>query len=89
MDTDRIDASASSQPHYTTCDATVQGLSVGWGDTYGSQLPGQEIDLTSLPDGLYTLTIVADPKGRLSEITTSDNSACVLRSASRVLAAMT
>jgi hypothetical protein len=77
MDTDRIDPHAGPA-FYTTCDATVQGMSVGWADTYGSHLPGQEIDLTGLPDGDYTLTVVADPQGRLSEITTSDNTSCVL-----------
>jgi hypothetical protein len=77
MDTDRIGSTGSSQPHYTTCEATVQGMSVGWGDTYHSQLAGQEIDLTGLPDGDYTLTVKADPLGRMTEITTADNSSCI------------
>jgi hypothetical protein len=77
MDTDRVSTIGSSQPHYTTCDATVQGMSVGWGDTYHSLLAGQEIDMTGLPDGDYTLTVVADPLGRLQEATTADNRSCI------------
>jgi hypothetical protein len=78
MDTDRIGTIGGSQPHYTTCDGTVQGMSVGWGDTYSSRLAGQEIDLTGLPDGDYTLTVIADPFGRLRETTTADNTSCIL-----------
>lgn len=78
MDTDRIDSSASNQPTYTTCDATVQGMSVGWGDTYGAHLAGQEIDLTDLADGDYSLTIVADPRNRIDEMIEDNNSSCVL-----------
>ena len=78
MDTDRIDTTiGSNQPHYTTCENTVQGMSVGWGDTYHSLLAGQEIDLTGLPDGDYTLTVKADPLGRMTETTTTDNTSCI------------
>lgn len=77
MDTDRVASIGSSQPRYTTCEATVQGMSVGWGDTYHSHLAGQEIDLTGLPDGDYTLTVKADPLGRMAESSTADNTSCV------------
>ena len=78
MDTDRIDTTiGSNQPRYTTCENTVQGMSVGWGDTYHSHLAGQEIDLTGLPDGDYTLSVKVDPLGRMTEITTADNTSCI------------
>ena len=78
MDTDRIDTTiGSNQPYYTTCENTVQGMSVGWGDTYHSLLAGQEIDLTGLPDGDYTLSVKVDPLGRMTEITTADNTSCI------------
>ena len=78
MDTDRIDTTiGSSQPHYTTCENTVQGMSVGWGDTYHSLLAGQEIDITGLPDGDYTLTVRVDPLARMAETTTVDNTSCI------------
>jgi hypothetical protein len=77
MDTDRIGTSGSNQPYYINCDSTVQGMSVGWGDTYHSHLAGQEIDLTGLPDGDYTLSVVVDPNGRMRELSTADNTSCI------------
>jgi Lysyl oxidase/IPT/TIG domain len=80
-DTDRINQKlpgAPKKPVYDTCENVIQGLSVGWGDTYGAYLPGQSIDLTDLPDADYELTIIADPKGHFIETTTDDNTSCVL-----------
>ena len=76
MDTNHIDAGLAgspSSPEYTTCDASVQGMSVGWGDEYGSHLDGQSIDVTGLPDGSYSLKIEVDPKNRIVESDESDN----------------
>ncbi len=81
MDTNSSNLSlpgAPSQPVYTTCSATVQGMSVGWGDTYGRSLPGQGIDVTGLPEGDYRLVIEIDPKNRIIETNDDDNVACVL-----------
>jgi len=81
MDTTQVDTrlpGAPNKPVYVTCGNAMQGMSVGWGDTYGSQLAGQSIDLTGLPDGVYKLIIEADPKKRLLEINDSDNTSCVL-----------
>lgn len=76
MDTDRIDHKldgAPKRPQYTSCSDTIQGISVGWGDKYGYQLPGQSIDITGLPDGTYNLTIDVDPKDQLLEMDESNN----------------
>jgi len=81
MDTTQVDTrlpGAPNKPVYVICGNAMQGMSVGWGDTYGSHLPGQSIDLTGLPDGDYKLVIEADPKKRLLEINNSDNTSCVL-----------
>lgn len=81
MDTDKIDGTlpgAPSQPVYSTCGASVQGMSVGWGDTYGYWLEGQSIDVTGLPDGDYRLRIDIDPKDKLIEADESDNASCTL-----------
>lgn len=81
MDTDLVDGSlpgAPSQPRYASCSATVQGMSVGWGDTYVRTLAGQSIDVSGLPEGDYRLVILADPRNRLVETNESDNSSCVL-----------
>jgi Lysyl oxidase len=81
MDTTRIDPSlpgAPGQAVYNTCGSQIQGMSVGWGDTYGSQLPGQEIDFTGNADGIYQLKIDVDPNSRLIESNENDNESCVL-----------
>jgi hypothetical protein len=63
---------------YGTCGSAVQGMSAGWGDTYGSQLPGQSIDASGLLPGDYALEINVDPFSRLSETNEDDNWSCVL-----------
>ncbi|HWI07110.1 MAG TPA: lysyl oxidase family protein [Solirubrobacteraceae bacterium] len=61
---------------YTRCGPTdVTGLTVGWGDKYGSSLPGQEFDLAGLADGFYWLKSTADPDQRLEETDESNNCA--------------
>lgn len=53
-------------------------MSVGWGDTYGYWLAGQDIDFTGNPDGIYQLKIEVDPKKLLLETNENDNVSCVL-----------
>jgi hypothetical protein len=81
MDTDLVDGSlpgAPSQPAYVSCNASVQGMSVGWGDTYVRTLPGQSIDVSGLPEGDYRLVIDVDPMNRIEESDDGDNQSCVL-----------
>jgi hypothetical protein len=81
MDTTKVDTSlpgAPPQAVYSTCGRFVQGMSVGWGDTYGSHLAGQEVDFTDNPDGVYQLKIEVDPKKLLIESNKNDNMSCVL-----------
>src|SRR5262245_18895414 len=81
MDTSKVDGRLAGTPRkavYDTCGNQVQGMSVGWGDTYGAALPGQSIDLTDWSDGYYKLTIVADPKNHIVESIENGNTACLL-----------
>jgi hypothetical protein len=81
LDNARINTSLPGSPGsavYTTCGAEVQGISVGWGDTYGSILAGQSIDFTGNPSGEYELIIEADPATRLVEVSDGDNISCAL-----------
>ena len=48
-------------------------LDAGWGDTYGSGLPGQAIDVSGVPDGTYFIEVLANANGRLRERSTSNN----------------
>jgi hypothetical protein len=85
MDTTKIDGSLPGAPTsavYSTCGNQIQGMSVGWGDTYGSSLAGQEIDFTDNADGIYQLKISIDPNKKIIESNEneSDNASCVLLS---------
>ena len=51
-------------------------MSIGWGDTYGSNLAGQSLNIADLAPGMYRLRHVFDPKGLLLEINESDNESC-------------
>ena len=49
-------------PKFPTCSETsVDGLSIGWEDTYGASLPGQGIKVTGLRRGYYCLRLETDP----------------------------
>lgn len=50
-------------------------LDVGAGDTYTAETPGQAIDVTTLPNGVYFLSIEANPGKVVRETTTGDNTA--------------
>lgn len=80
MDTTKVNTSLPGAPQsavYSTCGADIQGMSVGWGDTYGASLAGQSFDVTNLPTGDYDLIIEIDPKTVLVENTRVDNISCL------------
>jgi hypothetical protein len=70
-DSDPIQSLAGTPlaPVYSVCDRSVQGISVGWGDTYPFTLAEQWVDLgpDDLPDGQYVLRVVADPRHILDQ----------------------
>lgn len=51
----------------------VHGLSRGWGDTYPTTLPDQAIDITDVPDGVYTVRIAADSAQAVIESDETNN----------------
>jgi hypothetical protein len=56
----------------------TQGMSVGWGDTYGANLAGQSLVIGDLAPGTYKLRHVFDPKNLLLEKSDADNESCKL-----------
>jgi Lysyl oxidase len=52
---------------------SIGGISIGWGDIYGARVSGQELDVTSLADGVYCLVSRADPENRLLESNERNN----------------
>jgi len=85
MDTTAINkqmAGASQSAVFDWCptqdpDFNTQGMSIGWGDTYGAHLPGQELYIADLPEGMYRLRQAFDPKNRIRELADDDNQSCV------------
>jgi hypothetical protein len=63
----------TQDPNFNT-----QGMSVGWGDTYGSNLAGQSLFIGDLAPGMYRLRHVFDPKNLLLEQQDNDNESCKL-----------
>jgi len=77
MDTDKVpNFSGPTSAVFSTCGSDIQGMSVGWGDTYGAHLAGQSFDVTNSPDGDYNVIIEIDPRLRILESNESDNVAC-------------
>ena len=59
---------------YTCADPTaVRGIDPGWGDLYNRIDPGQAIDITGLPDGVYWFHSVVDPDNNFLESDKSNN----------------
>ncbi|QSX77931.1 lysyl oxidase family protein [Agrilutibacter solisilvae] len=83
MDTSPVNLAlprAPASPFYGRCGRDLQGMSVGWADTYGPELAGQEIDFSNNADGIYQLKVEVDPKKVIQETNESDNVSCVLLS---------
>lgn len=64
-------------PVYTACDRQVQGMSVGWIDTYDFETPGQIVDVSGVPDGVYALQSTVDPDDQLWEADDTNNARMV------------
>lgn len=61
------------RPTYTTCYDELQGLSVGWVDTYFVLYPGQYVEITELSDGTYALVSTVDPEDAVLEVDDENN----------------
>jgi hypothetical protein len=69
---------AAKRAVYTTCNPDIQGISVGWGDTYRYYLDGQSFDFTGNPSGDYLLKVEGNPNRNLIESDYTDNVSCAL-----------
>ncbi len=63
---------------YKVCWKELQGVSIGWGDTYFYDYPDQDLDITDLPTGEYRLTFNVNPLLRLEELRYDNNVASAL-----------
>jgi hypothetical protein len=58
---------------YYECNADLQGISYGYGDEYHHSTPGQAIEITNIPPGIYYLTHMADPANKWIEADDTNN----------------
>lgn len=75
-DISRVDIDIPNKPadaKYKICGKELQGVSVGWGDTYYYNYPAQDLDISSLSSGTYKLVFTANPERKLKEITLDNN----------------
>lgn len=71
----RLGSPGSSYYGGDGCSPTsIEGMSIGWADTYGAYLDGQSIEISGLPAASYCLSSRADPVNRLSETNDQNNS---------------
>ena len=64
---------AVAEAAFGTCGQGVQGISVGWSDTYEAELFGQSLEITGLADERYALRCVVDPDNLLVELEDGNN----------------
>lgn len=62
---------------YFECNGDLQGIAPGWGDQYHHSTPGQELDVSGLPAGVYTLWHEADPDDHWLESDEANNTTWV------------
>lgn len=67
----------SEKGEYKTCNQEIQGASVGWGETYYFDYPGQSFNVSGKQAGTYKLTTSINPDKYLLESEYSNNSASV------------
>jgi hypothetical protein len=73
-DLQRWDSASSPEALYT-CEN--QGIQAGWSDIYDAGLPGQWVDVTGLPAGVYTLEVTMNPDQVLVESDYTNNTTTV------------
>jgi hypothetical protein len=81
LDSEKIPGfTGSGQPrraHYQSCTGNVQGVSAGWTDVYGANLPHQWVVIEGVPDADYWVVLEADPEGILRETDETDNRSAI------------
>jgi hypothetical protein len=80
-DVSLIDMEVENRPedaNYKICGKRIQGISVGWADTYFFTYPDQSLDVSNLPSGTYRLSFHVNPSNFLDELSFENNKSSVL-----------
>src|SRR5688500_14606258 len=73
VDNNLIDVTKPAPPFYLSCGPTLQGVSPGWADVYGTATEGQSFPMEGLADGRYALVVSMDYGARLLATDNTDN----------------
>lgn len=68
---------ATIRPVYERCPQDIQGLSVGWIDTYRARTPGQHLTIEGIPNGRYAIRSTVDPENHFIEANEGNNDVTV------------
>ncbi|MDO8482798.1 MAG: lysyl oxidase family protein [bacterium] len=71
-------ANRDKEPRYKICGKEIQGVSVGWGDTYYYDYPAQSLNISDLASGTYRFTQTVNPERKLKESNYGNNVSSVL-----------
>lgn len=73
---DAIQVQSGNMPRlYPKCTPELQGISPGWADFYGSEVPDQELRVSGLPEGEYYLLVTIDPSAKFLDANRANNMA--------------
>ncbi|MEO0529914.1 MAG: lysyl oxidase family protein [Planctomycetota bacterium] len=75
---DRTLPNAPATHKYRSVNANPLGISVGYADLYGRNIPEQRLDITGVEAGTYWLEVEIDPVGNVIESDRTNNTARVL-----------
>lgn len=70
---DGIFQNGLEEAKYLICGKELQGISVGWADTYFNTYPDQRLNITDLPSGTYRLSFIVNPENILEESSLDNN----------------
>lgn len=69
----KIENAPQTRMYGYTCARNIQGMSVGWGDTYEANVDDQELNISSIADGDYILSYEVNPERKVLEKDYSNN----------------
>lgn len=62
-----------AEPLYVECLNKLQGINIGWIDSYEYDIPDQTVDITALADGVYAVRCIVDPGDLFLEANEKNN----------------
>jgi hypothetical protein len=77
IDFEILDSQSPRTRVYNSCNADLQGVSVGFADQYHHSTEGQEVNMTGVPQGEYYFVNEADPDNKWAETNDTNNSSWV------------